>query len=236
MKRSFAFPFFLVLLLGCLTLFFTGCPGEEEPPNIGGDLKVISGVMVGAGEIKYYSLSTGQEVTGDAINSNAWDIAFSRTRLVLTNSGATATLLTSGGQGGVWFTEHFSLEGVTQDDAVKGDPLLDPYTTDQARYVAGMGAPAETRLNVMSYVGYDNEAEADGLSSETALSGYSYNKKEYYASASMGAYNSTDRVYIIKHGDGTHYSKIQIAYEYFAAAASPTGAAVDAFVVSYQNF
>ncbi|MDR0643165.1 MAG: HmuY family protein [Treponema sp.] len=216
--------FFIALV--CVVSLFLGCKTEAPGPNYGGEVKELPSVSLAAADgIKYYSLSTGLEVIGDDINSNKWDIAFSRTRLIFTNSGASAEKVNSGGQGGVWYTDKTELSGVAI-----GDQKGDDYTTDQKRYVTGMGGAAETILNVMSYVGYDNEGTVDGLSAENAFSGYSYNKQQYYHSSGMGVYASdgTEPVYIIRHGDGVHYSKIKIDYQYADSK--------DNWAVSYQNF
>jgi hypothetical protein len=223
----------LFAALACVTLLFLGCPTEDEGPSYGGDLQEFTVSLSAADGVKYYSLSTGEEVTGEAINGTAWDIAFSRTRLILTNSGATAEALGSGGEGGVWYTDQVVLSEVADDDGLgEDDAILKNFLTDQKRWVTGMGGASETTLNVMSYAGYDNEADNDGLTQPSPLAGYSYNKKQYYNSPSMGTYASTDQVYIIRHGDGSHYSKIQITYEY----ASTPAPAKDVWLISYQNF
>ncbi|MDR1636151.1 MAG: HmuY family protein [Treponema sp.] len=214
------------LALACAVFLLPGCQVEEDDDGGFKELPPVS--LASADGIKYYSLSTGAEVTGDDINTNKWDIAFTRTRLVLTNSGATATGLSSGGDGGVWYTDKIVLSDASLNDR-KAEGILEDYTTDQKRYVLSMGStPAEPTLNIMSYVGYDNEGTKDGLSSGNCLQGYSYNKKQYYNSPAMGQYGSTNQVYIIRHGDGVHFSKIQIVYEYVDSK--------DNWAVSYQNF
>jgi hypothetical protein len=224
--------FFVALALACVIPLFLGCPTEDDSPSYGGDLKELPGVSLGTADgVKYYSLSTGEEVTGADIATDKWDIAFTRTRLIFTNSGATAEALGSGGQGGVWYTDKAVLSEVSDDDRLgEDDAILQSFLTDQKRWVTGMGGAAETTLNVMSYAGYDNEADNDGLSQSSPLAGYSYNKKQYYDSPSMGAYTNTSQVYIIRHGDGSHYSKIQIDYQY------TTSPAKDNWSISYQNF
>jgi hypothetical protein len=228
--------FFAALALACAIPLFLGCPAEENEPNLGGELKDLPAVSLGSNEtnpVRYFSLSTGEEVTGADIQSDKWDIAFTRTRLIYTNSGDTATALGSGGKGGVWYTDKGVLSEVSSDDKVgEDDPILKNYLTDKTRYIKGMGAAAATRINVMSYVGYDNEADKNGLTAENCFEGYSYNKKQYYKSIAgqMGQYSSAgiEQVYIIRHGDGEHYSKIKIDYEYKDSK--------DNWAVSYQNF
>jgi hypothetical protein len=250
---------FVTLALACVISLFLGCSQDAGGPNLGGEVKQLS-VSVGAvpagtpAIIKYYSLSTGEEVTGDDITSNKWDIAFSRTRLILTNSGVTAADLESGGKGSVWYTGKTVLSEAALGDQVEDPPeefaILKDYSTDQKRYVAGMGAATVTTLNVMSYVGYRNEDDVDGISAATAFGvkaddpadtmPYLYDKKNYYASGPMGAagptWSSSGQVYIIRHGDGENYSKIQITYEYQGANADAGTPATDVWGIEYQNF
>ncbi|MDR3114840.1 MAG: HmuY family protein [Treponema sp.] len=55
-----------------------------------------------------------------------------------------------------------------------------------------------------------------------------HNKKQFYKSKS---YDPSNRVYIIKHGDGEKYSKIQITdYE------SNTSEKSDTYVIKYATF
>jgi hypothetical protein len=231
MKHGKIFLGFLVLI-GTAVLFL-GCPTEpEDEPNYGGEEKTLA-IEVASGAVKYYSLTSGLEVTDPAaIASKAWDIAFQESRKIYTNSGATAESLTSGGIGGVWHTEKKTLEGVTQDDAVKDDPLYGPYNTDVIRYTGGMsGTPTANRLNVMTFVGYSNEDTNDGSQDLPFSSSYQYDKRQFYDMVSMQPLqiDPTLWVYIIKHGDGEHYSKIQVTtYE----RASPK----DTYLITYSNF
>jgi hypothetical protein len=237
------------MVLACAVSLFLGCAQGGGDPNYGGEEKQLPGVSLSTGntETKYFSLSTGEEVTGGDINTDKWDIAFRRTRLILTNSGDTAAALNSGGKGAVWYTDKTVLSEVVFGDQVvnpEGDfAILKDYTTDKVRYTRidmqgpNTGTPSALTLNVMSYVGYRNEATAAGTQDDPFTSTdqanpmpYLYNKKEYYASSGMPPVMSgTGQVYIIRHGDGARYSKIQITYEY----AQATG---DTWGVTYQNF
>jgi hypothetical protein len=237
--------FLSVAVLLCAALFFAGCSTdpEDEEPNYGGEEKTLPGISLATADgVKYYSLSTGTEVTGADINTNKWDIAFSRTRLIYTNSGASAK---GGGNGGVWHTEKTDLGAVSygeQKEFKVGDVS---HNVDVAEYLyTGMGpAPtAKTNLNVMSYVGYGvGDGSTNDITGYTISSGdysnypangplsdYEYDQHQYYDSVGMGVFEDTNEVYIIRHGDGTHYSKIQIVYEY----ANP----MDQWLVTYQNF
>jgi hypothetical protein len=88
------------------------------------------------------------------------------------------------------------------------------YTVDTAQYTspaAEMGSPTLSRLNVISYVGY---SAGDGTETNP-LTGYSYNQKQYYTadlSTMPPIYNLTQQVYIVKHANGTSYSKVQIQF------------------------
>jgi hypothetical protein len=241
---------FTALALACAVSLFSGCSMGGGDPNYGGEEKNLT-AAVSAG-VKYYSLSTGEEVTDPAdIASNKWDIAFSRTRLVLTNSGDTAESLSSGGDGGVWYTDKTVLADVALGDQINPEgtdyDILKDYTTDKLRYTridmtpGTLGTPSQLTLNVMSYVGYRNEATAAGTQADPFTSTdpdnpmpYLYNKKEYYTGSTgmPPVFGNTNQVYIIRHGDGAHYSKIQITYEYISL---PTPAS-DTWGIAYQNF
>jgi hypothetical protein len=239
---------FGLLALFCAALLL-GCPtdADDDDSNYGGDVKTLPGVSLATGDaVQYYSLSTGEAVADPA--SADWDIAFSRTRLIFTNSGDTATALESGGEGGVWHTGKTVLSDVSLDD----QQAFSPYNADKGVYLfTGMGpAPtAKTVLNAMTYVGYEY---GDGSTSDITgyvlnemtpdytnypvngpLTSYKYDRFQYYAQAHGDAsggptFESTDQVYIIRHGDGTHYSKIQIVYEFADSK--------DNWSVKYQNF
>jgi hypothetical protein len=230
MKRTKIF--LSVAVLFCVALFFPGCSTDpEDEPNYGGAEKPLNIVVAATEGVVYYSLSTGQKVTG----TGSWDIAFRRSRLIFVNSGATPAYpdVVSTGSGGVWHVTKTNLADVTVDDAVKNDPLYGPYNKDVIRYINGMNGAAPSRINVMTFVGYSNEDENDGLSQDKAFSAsYQYNKKQFYNSEGMPPVMSvSNQIYIIKHGDGSKYSKIQItAYE------SSTSAGTDTYQIKYQNF
>ncbi|MDR2029016.1 MAG: HmuY family protein [Treponema sp.] len=240
------------LVLFCTAALFLGCdtdPGEDT--NYGGEQKSLPAVSLATADgTKYYSLSTGAEVTGADIETNKWDIAFSRTRLIYTNSGDSAKGEGEGkGNGGVRHTGKTNLADVSygeqKDFAVGGVN----YNVDVGKYLyTGMGAAptAHTRFNVMTYVGYGyGDGTTNDIGSYVAGSGdysgypatgpftdYKYDQYQYYTQEHSGGggptFASSGQVYIIRHGDGEHYSKIQIAYEFASSK--------DNWLVTYQNF
>jgi hypothetical protein len=237
------------LVLFCTAALFLGC--DNDGPEGGTEL-FIEGISVESGQTKYYSLTTGEEVPAEQKNTQKWDIAFKRTRLILTNSGATATTEGSQGGGGVWYAGTTDFGSVTL--ANKGADTAS-LSTDTALYVwTGMGQPALSVLNVMTFVGYrygngtsdaiptlqgeppynperDGEYPANG-----AYTSYLYDADQYYVQESMTVYPSTNKVYIIKHADGSGYSKIQIEYEYVAAVTGDNPVpAKDTFKIKYEK-
>jgi hypothetical protein len=221
------FKFFFLLLLAALV--FTACP--VEPENTDGGITVTLPVN-GGGGTTYLSLSSGEPVSNPA--SAEWDIAIEAhdsSFFILTNSGVSAQDLKSGGQGAVWFTEKTDFPSVALADA-KQENLgeYEAYTADTTRYAVIMGPVVKETLNVMTYLGYRSgdgtEAspflpELVGAGGMTAsYSPYRFDKKQSY---SMGggmppAYSPTYQVYIIRHGDGTAHSKLQLADIYLDTA------------------
>jgi hypothetical protein len=201
--------FYLSLLIFVGVQLFFGCPTEvdESPVDLG---SLDDPITVPAGETHYFSLSDGKEVSNP--QSKDWDIAFDYNRLIYTNSGATAADLASGGLGGVWCTGETNFGAV---NSATGADFSLAFTTDTGRYTnpaAEMGVPTLNRINVMTYIGY---GEGTGETPETALTDYQYNAQQFYTAnlAEMPPlYYLTNRVYIIKHGNGTDHSKVQIGY------------------------
>jgi hypothetical protein len=250
-KRNAVFLFSLALV--CAMALTIGCKTDvdEDEVNYGAgspkDFTIVAGT---AGN--YYSLADGNltEVTdAEAIASKNWDIAFKRSRLIYTNSGVTATATASGGLGGVWYTDKTDFSKVSDADAVTSMP--DDYAglnEDTTKYVDGGRGAAASVMNVMTYVGY-----ADGTTGTednpyatipydtteyptTPPDGYlpyAYNKKHAVQMTGMmtGTYGVTEQVYIIKHGTGDRYSKIQIT-DYISSTANST----DTYEITVQNF
>jgi hypothetical protein len=257
MKHSKTFFGFLVLL--CAAALFLGCPTETEEKiivgqNYGVGSPVTKTVTVLPGETKYYSLATGTQVLDGNKDSQDWDIAFSRASgnmgggtFIYTNSGVTASTLGSDGDGGVWYTNKQVFASVNDRDGLPATGEYAGLAKDTIKYVASAqtGNGTALNLNVMTYLGYYPNTSGDGNSvSEpyrtnpaagvdmTTYLPYTYDKHQFYRMTDMmnSVFEATKEVYIIRHGNGTDYSKIQIeGYGY----SSSTGAVFD---ILYQNF
>jgi hypothetical protein len=222
--------FFLCIFAMTSALFFTACPTESENQGIESPdsfNKSSDGVYVldftnKDGNTKYLSLSTGEWV--DDPYSTNWDMAFEGTRLIYTNSGDTAKALASGGDGGVWYTNQINFDAVTcKADAIVNDTdlsILNDYHQDAKRWTVIMSGPRHKSLNVMTFTGYENEGSVDGKTEATRFSVYhKYNKKQFYQNEILpdGSmlmppnFTPTRQVYIVKHGNGVEYSKVQIS-------------------------
>jgi hypothetical protein len=241
-KALFPLLFARCSLLIVLCIVLAACP--VEPEHIKGDIELSLPITsTGAHDRHYYSLSTGEEVTnpsGDnwdlALDSH--DSAF----FILTNSGDTAaeTSPPSSGKGGVWYTGSPDCDAVTRADqrvipAAGSDD--EPYTQDVYRWTLVMAAePIRQNLNVMTYLGYPDTAagypktgNGSGLDEDNCFRRvdtptgmtpdyvpYLFNKRQAYR---MGGgmppeYTPTGQVYIVRHGDGKHYSKVQLSEAY----------------------
>jgi hypothetical protein len=223
-------------LLLCAFLF-SACPtGADDDNNTVPDPVIsLTGsrgeleLVISDGDIKFFDFADGTEVKDAAIKSRKWDIAFWATRLILTNSGVSADEYRSSGRGAVWHTEKTDFGSATLEDAVnkdkhEGDEGYDPdyaqYNEDVLRYATGMTGyytRYERFMNVMTYLGYPNEAKNPAMDGTTMVKRfepmYLYNKRAFYE-ATVGMmppdFRPTYRVYIIRHGDGEHYSKFQV--------------------------
>ncbi|MDR1176345.1 MAG: HmuY family protein [Treponema sp.] len=187
-----------------------------------------------AGVPKYYSLSTGEEVEASKANTKEWDIAFeahpSSMLSIYTNSGDTATEKGSAGDGGVWYTDSTDFDAVALTDKVNASGDYEPYVTDQIRWLPGMSGATPMKMNMMTYFGF--ASGGDGLTKSTPFTSsgmavYAFNKKAAYKKTNPAMppqYGPTEQVYIIRHADGTTYSKFQLSgLSFVGASSSPTG-------------
>jgi hypothetical protein len=198
------------LLAGFALVLLAGCDASGSRTQTPSEDSIV--IEVGSGQTKYYSLDPVREVTGSAaIASTGWDIAVQPGRIIQTNSGSTASALSSGGQGGVWHTEKTDITATALGDRViTGD--FASWSTDTLKFVAGqMGAPNLQTVNVMNHFAWST---GDGDSAQTVFTGAQYNGKGFI-SATPGKmppdFSVTNRVYIIKRGSSNGgYHRIQI--------------------------
>lgn len=235
-------------LLLC-ALLFSACPTEADDTNTPVPDPVISltggrgelELVIPDGDVKFFDFADGTEVKDAAIKSRKWDIAFWASRLILTNSGVSADEYRSSGRGAVWHTEKTDFDSAALEDAVQDDPVYAPYHEDVLRYATGMAGyfnRYERYMNVMTYLGYPNEAKNPAMDGATMAKRfepmYLYDKRSFYE-ATVGMmppdFRPTNRVYIIRHGDGEHYSKFQVTkFE------RDSGHFVDTYKVIWENF
>ncbi|MDR1362787.1 MAG: HmuY family protein, partial [Spirochaetaceae bacterium] len=195
----------IIWLLPVLTvLFFISCEHNSRAGGGGGEGTIT--VTAEEGDHKYFSLTSGKQVSDP--KTDGWDIGFQRPRSIVTNGGDTAATLASGGKGMVWYTDKTDFDAVALSDAVKTGPLSD-YFADKLKWIYSMSTNQHNTLNVINFTGYDagSGTEADPFKT------FKYDQKQFYTSGS--GYPVTNMVYIVQHGDGVHYSKIQVSrYEY----------------------
>jgi hypothetical protein len=214
---------FICLLSVFTVLFFGGCENNQETEEDQGTEGTIT-VTVKEDEKFYYSLVTGKEVSGDAINTPDWDIGFQRPRTILTNSGTTAAALKSGGDGHVWYTETIDFDGAAEGDAVKEGDLRE-YFVDASRWLYSMSTKQNMTYNVINFAGYNTGSGTEQDPFKTLL----YDQKQFYEGKGSSNYPVTNVVYIVRHGDGVHFSKIQVSnYEYANKS--------DTYVIKYKTF
>jgi hypothetical protein len=213
---------------------------DDEDDDDNGSIITLSLAYDGGDDPWFYSLPKGDEethmdVSGPAIKSGAWDIAVEahdRLFLIRTNSGDSAdeydTRSGGGGLGGIWFTdENFGAARVSGRVIPTADNEYSeylPYTEDRIRYVNLMSDGIKAVLNVSSYLGYPggSGAQGDPFQTQEADRGnmasfvpFLFNKRGAYTMLGMPpAYTPTNQVYIVKHGDGDGYSKIQLVDAY----------------------
>jgi len=167
---------------------------------------------------RFFALDPWREISGEAeIASQAWDIAIDNTdgvwRQIWTNSGSTAEEFETGGQGGVYHTNRFTLVGTTASDRVQNHP--GSLNVDSIRRILppAMGpvlpAEQEQTINVMNHRGW---ATGDGI--DTPFATIQDNSTAFFVGGGGGMppiFPMTGRVFIIRTGDGLRYIPIQVS-------------------------
>jgi uncharacterized protein with FMN-binding domain len=174
--------------------------------------------------VRYFSLSQKKELGAPKRHTAEWDLAIEAKGgfcYIYTNSGASAEAFDTGGQGGVWFTNKTDFDGAAFADRVTDfaglNAEFETYVTDTERYQTGMDSILPVSMNLMTYHGYSGgvgtQADPFTFRPETpARPFYLFNRKGYtYSPAGMPPkWYPTGQVYVIRHADGTAYSKFQV--------------------------
>jgi hypothetical protein len=234
-------------IIGILLIFgfvIMGCPNgttddEDDGPGFVKEGVIEFEVNTGNGPL-FFSLNDGEWVDASEAGTKNWDLAFQRMRKIYTNSGASAQEFSSGGMGGVWYTNKTDFDAVTsKDDAVTElSTILAPYITDQGRYTGTYSAGSLARINLMTYMGYINEETATGTTKEDYLQyssgeGASYLPTAFYDIDQI----ETGQVYIIRHADGKTYSKMQVFdFEFISSSTHPSKLGTDSYKLRYAVF
>lgn len=242
MKRFMQNNFWIPALV--LAALLAACENGETDPGSGttgtageGDFNVVIHYVTRTDDtgLKLFSFSQGKEIPVSKKNTAEWDIGIEQRQGFLyihTNSGASAQAWGSNGQGGVWFTDTADYDAVgSLDDRVTdltGDnAAYADYVTDTMRWQKAMSVNVEGVMNIMTYYGYRDAVNYDGTSEaksfQWSLPGppanpfYEFNKKAF-ARVSGGMpppWEETGQVYVIRHGDGETYSKLQFYDVYY---------------------
>jgi hypothetical protein len=216
-KKGFLFKLFGAHIFGALVFTVaTGCAPQGPPP--GADLVVA----VASGDYRYVDLETGTVLeAGAPVNDAGWDLKFSYDRQVFTNSGDTAADEGSGGLGGVYYVSGASSvdedlsAALTAAKEIFDDPGAEWDThrhTDKKAWVNPAPTQfddSQTYLNAMTFLGYGT---GDGTES-SVYSDYQYDQNQFYNADTSGMppkYTMTNNIYIIRHGDGTKHTAIQV--------------------------
>lgn len=215
--------------LGCL-IILAGCQQSTSSDN-GPSTKSLTVTSTSTTTYQYYSLSTGQEVTDPATKN--WDVAFSSaTGGVLTNSGVTATTLGSNGQGGVYYANTNDFNTVSSANT---SGFSDPYATDTSVWTSttmdGVNyTTSEIVVNKITKLEYDGGDGTNGNPFTYSDIVAAYAGPAYYAyDDTTHVISASGEVYVIRRGDGTHYSKFQVT--------SMTGSSSSRVrVIKYANF
>jgi hypothetical protein len=244
--RNFSFSRTLLMAALLAALLLPGCSqptgdddGGDTSPAQGGEGRFIGSFTSSAGDKtgdsnrRFYSLSLGKELDASKAATREWDIAMAHIGgffFIYTNSGTSAAKFGSGGRGGVWFTDTTNYTSVTSIDDRETDfsgvyAEYEPYVTDVDRYFGSMDGTTAGRMNIMTYYGFYG---GDGLTQATGFElspnvpfvneFYEFDRRAFtYAGTTMPpTWSPTNQVYIIRHGDGLHYSKLQVTVFQYA--------------------
>ena len=207
-----------LLAVAVLLVFITvGC--EDGSSGSGGSSTPTLVISAADGNPAYVSLSSGTVLDDSAANTTGWDLKFTYDRTIHSNSGASATLESSGGSGGVYYVDSATaIDGINSASLTTAETIFDGGETDwdtykhydETRYIDphGSGSGTAAQMNVMTFHGYTS---GDGLAGSTGYSGYEYDEDSFYSAAGMPpAYTMSGNVYIIRHGDGLKYTAIKV--------------------------
>lgn len=203
-----------ILALGALTLVaLAGCQ-QATNTNAAATVASFYPTSSAGSTTTYWNLSTNTQVTGDDIKSNKWDIAVSSsTQGVWTNSGATASALGSGGQGGVYYSGSTVYTDVKSYNSAG---FTGTWNTDRQVYVTSTGQSGTTTstsvLNVMTALDYSSGtgSEDEPYSYTDLTTAYAGNAYYTYVQGSGVTVSTNPEVYVIRSGNGEKYFKLQI--------------------------
>ena len=196
-----------MLLVVVLALWLVGCKENDDDGEEGTEVIITVTKDSGVYSYKYFSLEQGIELPEAVSDTQEWDLRFKASFRILTNSGATAAVdeCNSGGVGGVVFTGSTDF-GVSVDTGTLNYGVVG--ATDIKPWIQGMGPAAETLTNLMNFPGYVN---GTGIETDPYRDGGTWDQVQYCESSGMPpTYIMTDRVYVVRHGDGAGYSKVQL--------------------------
>jgi hypothetical protein len=130
---------------------------------------------------------------------------------------------------------------VALKDKKEDDKEYEEFTVDKEKWVAIIVKPyfdttLPTNMNVMTYLGYyggdgsaGNSYKAKEWTNPASYVPYTFKKKQFFTMYSLTNFEVTKQVYIIRHGDGVTYSKVQITG--FEMLSSP---AKDVYQITWQ--
>ena len=205
MKKRSKYPV-LISLLAAVAMFFMACDSDDSGDSPSGTEKLITAAKVKSSsgsttyDYIYFSFETGDDVGAANSATTDWDLRFTAGTSILTNSGETATDLGSGGLGGAAYTGSTDFSADVDVDSLT-------FETDTKPWIDGHSV-ARTLTSVICFSGY---ATGDGLSDSTPYATADWSAYGFYQYDGMPpVYTMTDRVYVVKIGDGSGYAKFQV--------------------------